>query len=149
MIWDCINLVLFVPYEIVMSLLNKDLIRLLSIPLELFYIGMSYAGDGYRAYKQFSISMDHPFNLSIPGPMMLCVSAHGYESKAQRGLIRYSDSGSDDDGEGETDHTAGLYQLDQSTHEDKSAWNQVLEKYAQLSARLDQLEATECLERSG
>ena len=89
-----------------------------------------------------NLELFKPGNRFMPSmPMMVCASAHGYRSVGQAGFSLTRDTGSgDDDGEGDADNNSDKVERNQPDHEGKSAWEKVLAKFSELSARLDVLE---------
>ena len=77
-------------------------------------------------------------------PMMTMASAHESHAPIIRTYKQFGSSKEgDSDGDGDDADNSDKVERDESHHGDKSSWERVLDKFAELSARLDQLEKME------
>lgn len=73
-------------------------------------------------------------------PVILCVSAHGYVSRAQSGLIRYSGNESDSDGDGDADNAYSDKVERDQTHQQGQKRVGKRERLLALLKQIEQLE---------
>ena len=74
--------------------------------------------------------------------MMTMASAHESHAPVIR-IFKQFGSSKEGDSDGDADNNSDKVERNQGNHEPKSAWERVLDKFAELSARLDQLEKME------
>ena len=76
----------------------------------------------------------------MPMPTMTMASAHESHAPVIR-VFKQFGSSKEGDSDGDADNNSDKVERNQPDHEGKSAWEKVLAKFSELSARLDNLEA--------
>lgn len=90
------------------------------------------------AWVSMGIEAIRTLLFSLTRPVILAATTE-HRTTSQRGFNQTRNTSNDSDSDNDADNSDNV--SNQSHHGDKSSWDCVLIKYAELSARLDKLEA--------